>query len=135
MIPQQLYEKLSDADNIPRSCHENLLWPSRDVFGLPWRGVDRACRCITQVVSQSLEGKEAENLRAIQDIPRRDGLVPVSDHSFSKLVLAKARPYHLFVLFTTANLRGECSACEYDCCLCCGSPGSVVAAWCVWASL
>ena len=65
-----------------------------------------------QCASQTFDDKEAENLRLVSDIQKRDGLVPVTDFNFAKLVLAKHRPFHTFVLFTTANLRGECSACE-----------------------
>jgi len=61
---------------------------------------------------QTAEEKEAENLRAIADIPKKNGLVPVSDYLFPKIVLAKHRPYHAFVLFSTANTRGECHACD-----------------------
>lgn len=60
-----------------------------------------------------MDDKEADNLRFISEIPQRDNLVPVGDHNFGKLVLAKHRPYHTVVLFTTANRGGECSACEY----------------------
>ncbi len=61
----------------------------------------------------ALDDREAEALRFISDIPQRDNLVPVGDHNFAKLVLAKNRPYHAIVVFTTANRGGECSACEY----------------------
>jgi hypothetical protein len=69
--------------------------------------------CHAQGSCIALDDKEADNLRFISEIPQRDNLVPVGDHNFGKLVLAKHRPYHTVVLFTTANRGGECSACEY----------------------
>lgn len=65
-----------------------------------------------QASAQSASDLEALSLRAIADAPVQDGLIRVQDATFPKLVLGKHRPYHAFVLFTTANHRGECHACE-----------------------
>lgn len=67
---------------------------------------------VAALAQATADSRYADNLRLISEVPKRDSLVPIGDHNFAKLVLGKHRPYHTIVLFTTANTRGECSACD-----------------------
>jgi hypothetical protein len=60
-----------------------------------------------------------EKLLQLRNADRVDGLIPLNDGNFGRLVLSKERPYHMFVLFSSHRNYHSCDACRYGCCCVC----------------
>jgi hypothetical protein len=54
-----------------------------------------------------------ERIAQFAALPKQDGLTAVSDATFGKFLLAKDRPYHTFLLFTSSGGYHSCDACRW----------------------
>ena len=76
----------------------------------------RLLRCRVQVLAvlvavaaSQFSDKAAQFAR----LPRHADLISVNDNNFAKYILARDRPYHTFLLFTTSSGYHSCDACRY----------------------